>query len=583
MGKTGALLLVLIFLTAPCSAVFLRPNVQAITAPFTGEIRIAPDGTVQGTSMITRNDNVYTLVGDISGSVDNGQNFITIEKNGVIFDGSDKTIRGTGTGVAIAVYGRKDVTIKNTRIIDFGTGIELRATDFETNSTGSNNKILENYLESEYWGMSLDTNKGVISDNIIVSKNDKYGVLFRCSNTEFSNNAFIDGGLIRFEPATQNFFSNNTINGKPLVYLEGQASQVIDNAAQVFLVDCKNMMVRNVDTTAHLRVTIELSETTNTQVSNCKGNIVLRNSHSNTIVDNNLTDIGSMVSYSSSAIELSGSNNNTITNNSIEVINSYGVLLTGSSYNHVQTNDVSSTGQAAITLESTMQSNSEFNYIYENSVTCTETGILFKTGVRNNVVFKNTLTGCKNSITLSSGHNNTFLGNNISGSTQYAVYLYISDHNTFYHNNFLNNAQQAYENHQVYWWTIQNDTYYSEYNTWDNGEEGNYWDDYSGSDVNGDGIGETPYTVYENFTDKYPLTTPFDINSFSIELPEWTSPSSKPSPEPQPENTEPSTSPEPEIYSTASVATVSVVSAAIIGVGLLVYFKKRCVKPRDEA
>ena len=571
MSKSAVLLLVLVFLTASCSAVFLRPKVQAAPSPFTGEIRIAPDGAVQGTNMITRNDNVYTLVGDMSGSVGNGHIFITIEKDGVILDGSGKTIRGTGTGVAIAVYGRKDVTIKNTRIIDFGTGIELRSIDFESNSTGSNNRILDNYLESEYWGISLDTDNGMISGNTIISKNNKYGVLFRCNNTVFSNNAFVDGGLVRYEPATLNVFSGNTINGKPLVYLEDQASQIIDNAAQVFLVDCRNMIVRNVDTTAHLRVTIELSGTTNTKISNCRGNIVLRNSHSNIIVDNHLTDVGSMVSYSCSAIELSASNNNSITDNSIEATNSYGVILTGSSYNHVQRNPISSTGQAAITLESTMEYNSEFNYIHENNVTCTETGILFKTGVRNNVVFKNTLTGCKNSIMLSSGYNNTFLGNNISGSTQYAIYLYISDHNTFYHNNFLNNAQQAYENHQVYWWTTQNNTYYSEYNTWDNGEEGNYWDDYSGSDVDGDGIGETPYTVYENFTDQYPLTTPFDIDSVSIKLPEWagSSPDSSPSPSQSPSHQETVSFP------TQFVAVAFIASASALVAALLVYFRKQ--------
>ena len=118
--------------------------------------------------MITRNDNVYTLVGDVSGSVGNGRVFIAIEKDGVVFDGSGKTIRGAGTGVAIAVHGRKDVTVKNVRIIDFGVGIEIRSIDFESNSTGSNNRILDNYLESKYWGISLDTDNGVISGNTIV-------------------------------------------------------------------------------------------------------------------------------------------------------------------------------------------------------------------------------------------------------------------------------------------------------------------------------------------------------------------------------------------------------------------------------
>jgi parallel beta-helix repeat protein len=571
VSKNVALLLVLVFLTASYSAVFLRSSVQASLVGFTGEIRISPDGTVEGTDMITRNDNVYTLVGDVSGSVGNGRVFIAIEKDGVVFDGSGKTIRGAGTGVAIAVHGRKDVTVKNVRIIDFGVGIEIRSIDFESNSTGSNNRILDNYLESKYWGISLDTDSGVVSGNTIVSKTNKYGVLFTCNNTVFSNNAFVDGGLVRYEPATQNVFSGNTINGKPLVYLEGQTNQVVDNAAQVILVDCQNMIVKNVDTTSHLRVTIELSETTNSAISNCRGNIVMRNSHNNTVFDNHLTDVGAMVSYSCSAIELSASNDNTITDNSIEATNSYGVLLSGSSYNHVQRNQISSTGQAAITLESTVQSNSEFNYIHENKVTCTEAGMFFKTGARNNVVFKNTLTNCKNSIMLSSGYNNTFVGNNISGSTQYAVSLSISDFNTFYHNNFLSNAQQAYENHNVYWWFTQNNTYYSENNIWDNGEEGNYWDDYSGSDINGDGIGDTPYTIYENFTDLYPLTTPFDINSVNIEIPEWQSTSPTPSPFPQ-----------TEAFPTASVTITSSVLIIVISTGLMVYFKKRNENKTDK-
>jgi len=41
-------------------------------------------------------------------------------------------------------------------------------------------------------------------------------------------------------------------------------------------------------------------------------------------------------------------------------------------------------------------------------------------------------------------------------------------------------------------------------NQWDNGIKGNYWDDYTGIDENGDGIGDSPY-VFGNIQDNFPL------------------------------------------------------------------------------
>jgi len=42
--------------------------------------------------------------------------------------------------------------------------------------------------------------------------------------------------------------------------------------------------------------------------------------------------------------------------------------------------------------------------------------------------------------------------------------------------------------------------------TWDDGEEGNYWSDYNGTDVDGDGVGDTPYVIDVQNQDRYPLT-----------------------------------------------------------------------------
>ncbi len=80
---------------------------------------------------------------------------------------------------------------------------------------------------------------------------------------------------------------------------------------------------------------------------------------------------------------------------------------------------------------------------------------------------------------------------------------------TLFHNNFVNNRYQV-------------DTmgaYQTDY--FDNGKEGNYWSDYRGQDANADGIGDTPYTIDENRSDRYPLIAPFNLSSVPDLIPDW--------------------------------------------------------------
>jgi parallel beta-helix repeat protein len=286
------------------------------------------------------------------------------------------------------------------------------------------------------------------------------------------------------------------------------------------------MVIRNVQDTVDLRQTIQLFGTTNTKITNSKGNIALSDSDSNTIAYNDLSEVGSMANYDSAALTLTRSNNNTVSQNRMMATNANGAILAGSSYNIIEKNQivVSGVDQAAIRMETLPQSSCQYNYIHENKVTSQDNGMYVRNGAKNNYIFSNVISSCETGLALFSTHYNQFYANNITGCTQTGVYLSISDYNSFFQNNFVKNAKQAQENHQLYWWGIQNDTYYSENNKWDNGKEGNFWSDYTGADADGDGIGETPYTVYENYLDHYPLTAPHDIGNVAVDYEEWSPP-----------------------------------------------------------
>lgn len=89
----------------------------------------------------------------------------------------------------------------------------------------------------------------------------------------------------------------------------------------------------------------------------------------------------------------------------------------------------------------------------------------------------------------------TVKDNNITNNDNFGILIYgDSTDNVIYHNNFIDNYQHA-------------SAQFALSGTWDNGVEGNYWDDYIGMDSNGDGIGDAPYMIETGSQDKYPLMT----------------------------------------------------------------------------
>lgn len=97
---------------------------------------------------------------------------------------------------------------------------------------------------------------------------------------------------------------------------------------------------------------------------------------------------------------------------------------------------------------------------------------------------------------------NVITKNLFENNSQGLYFCCFAERNQVYRNNFINNTEsQAIDNVDgATWYNVEE-------------KQGNYWDDYTGKDIDGDGIGETSYNVNFQGTeqDRYPLVNQWPI------------------------------------------------------------------------
>jgi parallel beta-helix repeat protein len=292
----------------------------------------------------------------------------------------------------------------------------------------------------------------------------------------FSGNQFVNCSIdiVGYELtnfSTHVISADNTVNGRPILFYEGLENLVLDgvDAGEVIIVGCRNVVVSNM-----------------TFYRGFAGVIVAYSSEA-TVENNVFTScwIGTRV-RGCSGVVVRGNNLTEVVGQGIGIWNTEGAT--------VEDNELSSLG--TFRYQDLMPIfHSSYVSLVNNTLTDSWQGVTAY--FCSNLFISGNFISCMLSEGMHIGYSSVieiidsmFTGNGVGLS------LEVCTGAKTYHNDFIGNTVQASD---------VNGTN----NVWDNGYPGggNYWNDYTGVDENGDGIGDTPYLIEGGAQDNYPLMT----------------------------------------------------------------------------
>jgi parallel beta-helix repeat protein len=494
-------------------------------------IYIKSDGTVVGApaGAITF-DSTLTFY-DLNMNINDG---VVIQRSGITFNGNGNSVTGPGWGNGIElVNSLHDVTVNDTFITGWSYGVMISG--YANYNTISNCSITGNYYG--IWGNEQSHHNDIIGNTI---DSNTYSGIYLCKNTQYYlitgndilNSQYYHG--IYLHISKYNTISYNTISfhGTHGIFLESYSSVNIIKENKIN----KNYYGIRMNNRCNWNNIYDNILTNNAlyglRMDNyCDRNTVSRNNLSdngwcgillygwcdfNTISDNDIMNNEVVGLYLHTE-----SNNNVISGNTISNNKKYGVYMYWYCYNNnFNSNTISNNGHRGFASYY-----SDSNTITDNTITYTidYDAIYLKTS-NYNIISGNILTNngqCGIQLR-ESCHQNIIENNDLSWNRGGIIFATSCYENTIKDNIITNNY---YYGGVGLWWSCYDNTIYNNYfennnyNALDTGEYiniwnidktlgtniiggpylgGNYWDDYTGVDNTGDGLGDTDLPYYCN-------------------------------------------------------------------------------------